>query len=88
MLTRFLEGGFELDFGAVQVEKLDRQGRSLPIGMSFVDFVVYEESRTILTEVKDPSQRGARPKERQEFLRQIQQNTLINDRLVPKGRDS
>ncbi len=88
MLTRFLEGGFELDFGAVQVEKLDRQGRSLPIGMLFVDFVVYEESRTILTEVKDPSQRGARPKERQEFLRQIQQNTLINDRLVPKGRDS
>ncbi len=88
MLTRFLEGGFELVFGAVQVEKLDRQGRSLPIGMSFVDFVVYEESRTILIEVKDPSQRGATPKERQEFLRQIQQNTLVNDRLVPKGRDS
>jgi len=55
MLTRFLEGGLELVFGAVQVEKLDRQGRSLPVGMSFVDFVVYEETRTILIEVKDPS---------------------------------
>ncbi len=87
-MTRYLEGGYEFDFGAVQVEKLDSEGRSLPIGMSFVDFVVYEESRTILIEVKDPSQKGATAKEREEFLRQIQQNTLINESLVPKGRDS
>lgn len=68
--------------------KLDVQGQVLPHGMSLVDFAVTEDKRVLLVEVKDPSQFGATPPERQRFVQSLARDSLINEHLVPKMRDS
>ncbi len=92
------EGEFEFDFsGAQQVEKLDDPGKKTPEGMQLVDFVIEEERRLLMLEIKDPSckPKGRDPaatasltKARSEFLRKLQHDTLIAQELAPKARDS
>ncbi|MAF95003.1 MAG: hypothetical protein CMM60_04535 [Rhodospirillaceae bacterium] len=88
------EGELEFDFsGAREFEKLDRQerdaaSRPIPHGMKFVDFVVEEEDRVLLIEVKDPSCGQVPSSERTDFLKRMEHKTLIHYELVPKARDT
>ena len=56
--------------------------------MALVDFAVEENSRTLLVEVRDPSQQPVPERERQRFISTMQHQTLIHDDLVPKARDA
>jgi len=92
------EGEFEFDFTAAQsVEKLDSPLKQKPEGMKLVDFVVEEERRLIMIEIKDPSgkAKGGDPDaekglqhNRTEYVKKLQNNTLIIEELTPKARDS
>lgn len=92
------EGEFEFDFAAAKtVEKLDAPGQHTPEGMKLVDFIIEEEHRFLMVEVKDPSCKSqgryaaaedALEKERTKFVKKFQDNTLINQELTPKARDS
>ena len=92
------EGEFEFDFAAAtSVEKLDDPARRRPQGMQLVDFVLEEQHRLVMVEVKDPSckAKGNNPaaeaaleKSRSEFVKNVQKDTLIADELTPKARDS
>lgn len=89
MTARVQEGELQFEFlGAISVERLDVRGLPRPQGMALVDFVVEESSRTLLVEIKDPSQQPAPERERQRFTRAMQHQTLIYEELVPKARDS
>ena len=90
MPSQFTEGELEFDFSAaLSAENLDAGGqRGQPTGMKLVDFVVKETDRTLLIEVKDPSEAGASPAERAKFAKAMRQNTLISEVLVPKARGS
>jgi hypothetical protein len=89
MTARVREGELQFEFfGASSVERLDVQGQPRPQGMALVDFVVEESSRTLLIEIKDPSQQPVPERERQRFTRAMQHQTLIYEELVPKARDS
>jgi hypothetical protein len=89
MTARVREGELQFEFlGATSVERLDVQGQPRPQGMALVDFVVEESSRTLLVEIKDPSQQPVPERERQRFIRAMQHQTLIYEDLVPKARDS
>ena len=50
------------------VEELDRQGVPIPVGMTLVDFVIEENVRTVLLEVKDPSNSHAPEEERKRYI--------------------
>jgi hypothetical protein len=91
------EGELEFDFSTAKVERLDDPTKQRPQGMQFVDFVIEEAERLIMLEIKDPSckPKGGAPKaeaamekSRAEFLKKIQNDTLIADELTPKARDS
>ncbi len=92
------EGELVIDFSAaIRCDKLDEQGRSAPHGMSFVDFVVEEERRFLLVEVKDWSSNPkgtdahagrAVENERHKNIKELHDNTLIHHRLTPKARNS
>lgn len=92
------EGEFEFDFTAAKrVEKLDEPTKQLPAGMMLVDFVIEEERRLVMIEVKDPSceAKGGTPaaieameRERVKFVKKIENDTLIAQELTPKARDS
>lgn len=87
----FREGDLLFRFRG-HAERLDLQGVPLPQGMSFVDFVVEEDARLLLVEAKDPSDPtippGRRQDEQQAFRAKLLGDTLINQELVPKARDS
>lgn len=92
------EGELEFNFtGAQTVGKLDDPATPRPEGMMLVDFVVEEECRLVMIEVKDPSckAKGGTPaaeeaikKERSRFIVKVQNDTLIAQELTPKARDS
>jgi hypothetical protein len=83
------EGELVFDFsGCINAQRLDRRGVQIPVGMSFVDFVVEQDKQILLIEIKDPSHSRATEKARQEFIRQLSGNELIANHLVPKCRDS
>ncbi len=89
MNQHFEEGELIFQFhGALHVEKLDAEGRPKPTGMKLVDFVVEEEDRTLLIEVKDPSAGSVPAKERRKYAQKLSGNELIKDQLVPKVRSS
>jgi len=91
------EGELEFDFSAAKAsEKLDAT-KIRPEGMMLVDFVVEEDQRLVMIEVKDPSckSKGGNPdaeaalaKERSEFVKKVYNDTLIAKELTPKARDS
>jgi len=73
---------------ALPVEELDRQGVPIPVGMALVDLVIEEDVRTLLLEVKDPSNSRVPEDERKRYIKRIQNDSLISDELTPKARDS
>ncbi len=92
------EAELEFDFTAARaVTKLDDPAVGRPEGMSLVDFVVEDNRRMVMLEIKDPS---CKPKggdgraqanlerARAEFLRDLANDTLIAQKLTPKARDS
>jgi len=81
------------DFDGTQlVNKLDEQGHASPVGMRLVDFVIEEEERVLIVEVKDVSanQIPAHLKEskRKQEIKKFKLSELIHKELVPKARDS
>lgn len=56
--------------------------------MKLVDFVVEDENRILLVEIKDPSDAGTTEKDRQAFAQKLQTKQLVNESLTPKARDS
>ena len=70
------------------VERLDMQGRPMPEGMQFVDCIAENQDRLIFIEVKDPSAASVPERGKNAARRELESGALINDRLVPKGRDS
>ena len=85
----FKEGELVFQFpGAEKVEKLDEEGIPKPSGMKLVDFVVEEDTMTLLIEVKDPSSSRAPGQQRERYAREFSRNELICDQLVPKARGS
>lgn len=85
------EGDFRLGFGA-SADRLNGKGKRLPVGLKLVDFVVEEKERTLLVEIKDPSEPGIPPqhraRQRASFQERLLGNELIAHELVPKARDS
>lgn len=86
------EGELSFDFSkARSVMKLD-EVTPLPQGMKLVDFVVEENDRILLLEVKDPlpdavpSEHRRRVKDKE--IEKLKTKELINMDLVPKARDS
>ncbi len=92
------EGELEFDFSAANgVEKLDSPAKPLPFGMALVDFIIEEDHRLVMVEIKDPScnAKGENPtaeaaleKERANFIKKVQNDSLIAQELTPKARDS
>jgi hypothetical protein len=91
------EGEFKFEFGTATFEKPDAKGKITPQGMKFVDFIIEEEKRLILLEVKDPSRLpkgddaraiAAIERERQDFVHQLKNNEWIHHELTPTARDS
>lgn len=83
------EGEIALDFSsAAHHFRLDEQGVPRPEGMKLVDFVVEDEDRILLVEIKDPSDAGTTEKDRLAFAKKLQTNLLVNADLTPKARDS
>jgi len=89
---RMREGDLSFEFsGAQGVKNLDKEGITKPHGMAFVDFVIKEDERFLLVEVKDPSSEqipeGHRGQVRAREIKKFQTKELINE-LVSKARDS
>jgi hypothetical protein len=91
------EGEFEFDFGSATFEKPDANGTVIPQGMKLVDFIVEEEERLILLEIKDPSRVprstdaraiAAIESERRDFVRQLENKEWIHNELTPTARDT
>ena len=83
------EGEITIDVSmAMHHFRLDEQGVARPEGMKLVDFVVEDEHRILLVEIKDPSDVGTTDKDRQQFIRKLQTQQLVNSDLTPKARDS
>lgn len=82
----YREGELEFDFGRAAVTRMD-ETKPLPRGMNLVDFWVKDGDRSLLIEIKDPSAFAAkgRPQAR-EFVDNYRNE--VDDRLVPKARDS
>jgi hypothetical protein len=88
-MNGFKEGELVFQFhGARKVEKLDEEGTPKPSGMKLVDFVVEEDNRTLLIEIKDPSASMVPDQQRERYARKFSGNELISDQLVPKARSS
>lgn len=69
-------------------EKLDEQGKRIPIGMSLADLVIHTDTCTYIIELKDPSCSTATVERRNADLQALQGDDLIKNRLTPKARDS
>jgi hypothetical protein len=83
------EGQLEFDFsGAVAATRMDGPDSPMPQRMRKVDFLVEEEGRLLLVEVKDPWNPATPLTARQDFLRRMRSGNLVNDSLVPKCRDT
>lgn len=83
------EGELVFEFGDdVIVQKLDEQGVPIPAGMCLVDLAVKEERRTLLIEIKDPSQAIVPADQRSRFSQSMSGDSYIQEKLVPKARDS
>ncbi|MBM3500576.1 MAG: hypothetical protein FJX74_18120 [Armatimonadetes bacterium] len=87
MMRVFTEGELQFDFSSARgAEKADPEAVELPQDMKFVDFIVEEDTRTLLVEVKDPSQSPVPERELARYESEIQGDALINLKLVPKAR--
>jgi len=83
------EGQLEFDFsGSLSAMKVDGPGTPIPETMKKVDFVVEEAERSLLIEVKDPSDTRTTARGRASFARDLKGGKLVNEILVPKCRDT
>ena len=80
------EGELEFDFGSCPWRKID--GEFTIQGMRLVDFIVEEEDRTLLIEVKDPGQEDAILSERDKWQMDGHIRNKIETNIVPKARDT
>lgn len=86
-MNRYKEGELLFDFNSAgKVEKLDEKGVPMPSDMKLVDFVVEEDARMLLIEIKDPSHSKTPAKGREEYIKKLGGNQLISEELVPKIR--
>lgn len=69
-------------------DELDKQGVKLPVKMKFVDIVIEREDDVLLVEIKDPSHVKSPDKERNSYLKRLQDNSVLTNELTPKARDS
>ena len=69
-------------------DELDKQGVKLPVKMKFVDIVIEREDDVLLVEIKDPSHVKSPDKERNSYLKRLQDNSILTNELTPKARDS
>jgi len=69
-------------------DELDKQGIKLPVKMKFVDIVIEREKDVLLIEIKDPSHARSPDKERNSYLKRLQDNSVLTQELIPKARDS
>lgn len=69
-------------------QELDQQGVKLPKGMAFVDLVIERAEDVLLVEIKDPSHTRSPEKERNKYLKRLQDNSILTEELTPKVRDS
>jgi len=85
-----VERDMVFDFtGCARAYKLDEQGRGrAPQGLKLVDFVVREPNRTLLVELKDPSDSRSTPRDRKFYARRLRTGELVIEELVPKCRDT
>lgn len=91
MLTYRAEKNAELLFSFpddLNWSELDKQGVKLPVQMKFVDLVIERETDVLLVEIKDPSISTSPQKERNSYLKRLQNNSVLTQELTPKARDS
>lgn len=83
------EGQLRFDFsGAVKAKKMDGDKSPMPPLMKTVDFLVEEDYRILLVEVKDTSDSKVTVTNRDDFMRRLKSNELVKNNLVPKCRDT
>lgn len=84
-----VEGNLQFDFDAAHAaRRFDDESHGLSHCMKAIDFVVETKRRLLFIEIKDPQDPNAQKKNREEFLVKLRSETLIQDSLVPKCRDS
>lgn len=91
MLTYRAEENAELLFSfpdELNWREPDKQGVKLPVRMKFVDLVIERETDVLLVEIKDPSISTSPEKERNSYLKRLQNNSVLSQELTPKARDS
>ncbi len=72
----------------LEKEKLDEQGKQIPVGMSLADLVITKDDSIYIIEIKDFSCSTAPESNKEKDIRSLQNDTLLSDRLTPKARDS
>ncbi|MGO9123042.1 MAG: hypothetical protein ACLQPD_36155 [Desulfomonilaceae bacterium] len=82
------EKRLQFDFrGCIHAEKFD-ENPAVPNVMKKVDFLVEEQDRILLVELKDISDTATTRTNRENFIRNLKSKNLIHQTLVPKCRDT
>ena len=68
--------------------ELDKQGVKRPVQMKLVDLVIERENDVLLVEIKDPSISTCPEKERNSYLKRLENNSVLSQELTPKARGS
>lgn len=83
------EAELEFNFSsAVHAVKFDAKGVPKPDGLKQVDFIVEEEQRRLIVEVKDPFRAGANPARSRGFIHNLMVGEGRDGGVVQKGRDT
>lgn len=81
----------ELNFSfpdTLKWEELDQQGITLPKGLALVDLVIERDEDVLIVEIKDPSDTKAKEKQQKQYIKRLENGSVITDELTPKARDS
>lgn len=81
----------ELNFSfpnSLKWEELDKQGTVLPEGFALVDLVIERDEDILIVEIKDPSDTKAKDKQQKQYIKRLQDDSVITKELTPKARDS
>lgn len=69
-------------------DELDEQDTKLPIGFALVDLVIERDEDILLIEIKDPSDTKAKEKQQKQYIKRLNNDSIITSELTPKVRDS
>ncbi len=72
----------------LEKERLDEQGKQIPVGMSLADLVITEDDYTYIIEIKDFSCTTASETRKKTDIKSLKSHDLISNKLTPKARDS